>query len=330
MVGAKHKVSSSASAARPKSSFDGFTQASRLDVNLEDDRYSDDDIPEKDEAEEKLEKLLFGDDDGFKAALKNHGEQRVTDLVMLDSNEDGDGGEDGEENLDDVADEDVSSCQFFFLGQLLFILSQFLTHFRAIQLFFLDSGAADTGDALDTRPDFLAIEEKGEPGIVSRPAVWVDSDDERMAISLAGHQRLRKLRVAESEDVVDGTEYIRRLRNQYLRLHPTPDWANPELRRKQRKKRAGSSSGSEEGLSGSESEMDTDEDNTDISVKPLAKLLQGAGDLVRGSEDGTTGRNLKLRQEVIDIRRLKDVGGVQPVRYKLGTLFSLSLSFFFY
>jgi U3 small nucleolar RNA-associated protein 18 len=176
----------------------------------------------------------------------------------------------------------------------------------------------EADDTADYRSDALAIAGQDEPGIVSRPAVWADSDDERMAISLEGHKRLRKLRTAESDDVVNGTEYIRRLRTQYLRLHPTPDWANPEIKRKQRKKRAGSNSGSEDGLSGSASEMDTDDDETnDLSVKPLAKLLQGAGDLVRGSEAGMTGKPVKLRQEVIDIARLKDVGGVQPVSARL-------------
>lgn len=157
----------------------------------------------------------------------------------------------------------------------------------------------------------MALELKGESGVVIQPAVWNDSDDERMAISLAGHSRLRKLRTNESEDVVNGTEYIRRLRTQYLRLHPTPDWANSELRKKRKTRRTShGSSGSE--ISGSEGEMDTDDDE-DISVKPLAKLLQGAGDLIKGSEEGATGKRVKLRQEVIDIRRLKDVGGVQPV-----------------
>lgn len=157
----------------------------------------------------------------------------------------------------------------------------------------------------------MAIELKDESGVVSQPAVWNDSDDERMAISLAGHSRLRKLRTAESEDVVNGTEYIRRLRTQYLRLHPTPDWANTELRKKRKSRRTShGSSGSE--VSSSEGEMDTDDDE-DISIKPLAKLLQGAGDLIKGSEEGAAGKRVKLRQEVIDIRRLKDVGGVQPV-----------------
>ncbi|OKL55625.1 hypothetical protein UA08_09086 [Talaromyces atroroseus] len=285
MVGAKQKKVS-ASAARTSSSLSApraeFNNAGMRYYSSEEENDDEDEIPQKDEVEEKLEKLLFGDDDGFRAALKNHGEQRSTDLVMLSDKEDGEGDGDIEENMDDVADAD---------------------------LFFLDSGAVEAQDGGDYPSDVLAIEGKDEAGIVSRPAVWVDSDDERMAISLAGHKRLRKLRIAESDDVVSGTEYIRRLRTQYLRLHPTPDWANPEIKRKHRKKRSGSSSGSEDGLSGSE--MDTDDD-ADVSVKPLAKLLQGAGDLVRGSEGDMAGKPVKLRQEVIDIQRLKDVGGVQP------------------
>lgn len=158
----------------------------------------------------------------------------------------------------------------------------------------------------------MALELKGETSVVTQPTVWNDSDDERVSISLAGHSRLRKLRVAESEDVVNGTEYIRRLRTQYLRLHPTPDWANMELRKKRKTRKTNhGSSGSE--VSSSEGEMDTDDDDEDISVKPLAKLLQGAGDLIKGSEESASGKRVKLRQEVIDIRRLKDVGGVQPV-----------------
>lgn len=161
----------------------------------------------------------------------------------------------------------------------------------------------------------MALESKGESGTVTQPAVWNDSDDERMAISLAGHSRLRKLRTTESEDVVNGTEYIRRLRTQYLRLHPTPDWANTELRKKRKSRRTShGSSGSE--VSSGEGEMDTDDDE-DVSIKPLAKLLQGAGDLIKGSEESASGKRVKLRQEVIDIRRLKDVGGVQPVSSRL-------------
>lgn len=57
-------------------------------------------------------------------------------------------------------------------------------------------------------------------------------------------------------------------------------------------------------------EMDTD-DEGEMSTQPLAKLLQSAGDLLR--QELKTGGERRLRQEVIDIQRLKDVGGDQPV-----------------
>lgn len=156
----------------------------------------------------------------------------------------------------------------------------------------------------------------------NEPAVWADSDDERMAISLAGQSRLRKLRDTEDEDVVSGKEYIKRLRRQYLRLHPTPGWANPEVNAKRRKHTTTNSSDddndndSAENASSDDDEdgMDTD-DEADLSVQPLARLLQGAGDLIRGSEEIKSGGRRKLRQEVIDIQRLKDVGGIQPVSF---------------
>ncbi|KAL3709842.1 U3 snoRNP protein [Talaromyces marneffei ATCC 18224] len=289
MVGAKQKV---ATATRTKSGGpSSSTQASRQDHTMMDKDYTssdeemdeEDDIPEKDDVEERLEKLLFGDDEGFQAALKSHGHQGSTDLVLASDQEDGEGDEENEQDMDDVADAD---------------------------LFFLDSGVPELQDAIN-QPDTMALELKGETSVVTQPTVWNDSDDERVSISLAGHSRLRKLRVAESEDVVNGTEYIRRLRTQYLRLHPTPDWANMELRKKRKTRKTNhGSSGSE--VSSSEGEMDTDDDDEDISVKPLAKLLQGAGDLIKGSEESASGKRVKLRQEVIDIRRLKDVGGVQP------------------
>jgi U3 small nucleolar RNA-associated protein 18 len=39
----------------------------------------------------------------------------------------------------------------------------------------------------------------------------VDEDDTKVAVSLAGSTRLRKLRHDEDDDVVDGVEYQKRL-----------------------------------------------------------------------------------------------------------------------
>lgn len=58
--------------------------------------------------------------------------------------------------------------------------------------------------------------------------------------------------------------------------------------------------------------MDTD-DEEELSTNPLAKLLQNITDLTRVDNNAGSGGKRKLRQEVLDIQRLKDVGKTQPV-----------------
>ncbi|KNG80637.1 putative small nucleolar ribonucleoprotein complex subunit, partial [Aspergillus nomiae NRRL 13137] len=211
---------------------------------------SSDDIPEKDESEKKLEKLLFGDDEGFQGALKGQKERSLMALSQESGDEgsDADRGENGGEDqeLDGVDDADVS--------------------------FFLDSGAGPVSTDLAESPETPS--ETEEEDLEEAPAVWHDSDDELLAVSLASQQRLRKLRVAESEDVISGNEYIRRLRRHYQQLHPTPEWAIP---------------GQQKSRGDSDSEhadvMDTD-DEEQTYAQPLAKLLQGATDLTKLEDAG--------------------------------------------
>jgi U3 small nucleolar RNA-associated protein 18 len=79
-----------------------------------------------------------------------------------------------------------------------------------VQLFFIDSGSTHIEKALIPVSYSEGTNEPAEPD----PAVWEDSDDERVMISLASETRLRKLRVTEEEDIVNGKEYIWRLRRQ--------------------------------------------------------------------------------------------------------------------
>ena len=103
--------------------------------------------------------------------------------------------------------------------------------------------------------------------------------------------------------MISGNEYIRRLRRHFQQLNPVPDWANPEVNQAKDKD-----------SDGSDNEMDTD-DEEQVSTQPLAKLLQNATDLTRSMEENTgPGGKRKLRQEVVDIQRLKDIGKDQPVR----------------
>lgn len=141
-------------------------------------------------------------------------------------------------------------------------------------------------------------------------AAWVDSDDERIVVSLASNPRLRKLRIAESEDLISGKEYTKRLRRQFERLCPVPDWANSLVVAKSAsKKRRRPSHGDNCAEDASADDMSVDSD--DLSVQPLAALLQNTTELLRKPSSYSARR--KLRPEVINVQRTKDVGLAQPV-----------------
>ncbi|KAL6235384.1 hypothetical protein BDW75DRAFT_230347 [Aspergillus navahoensis] len=230
-------------------------------------------VLEKDETERKLESLLFGDGDGFQSALKTG--QGLNSLALTTvSDESADEAEEGQgdEDLDEMDDAD---------------------------LFFLDSGAGPVSTELESSATPAEAEE--DEDLDELPALWHDSDDERITISLAGNNRLRKLRATESEDIISGKEYIRRLRRQYLQLHPTPDWAKSNVN-----KQLDEDEDDSDRVEG----MDTDEEG-EVSAQPLAKLLQG-NDFTKIETKSPTGGRPRLRKEVIGIQRLKDIGKDQP------------------
>ncbi|KAI9824909.1 MAG: hypothetical protein M1832_001514 [Thelocarpon impressellum] len=222
---------------------------------------------EKDAAEEELERAVFGDDAGFREGLKAHtaGAYEASDAGNGEQEDE----EDGE--LDGVDDAD---------------------------LFFIDSGPTP----LDSNALVVASaapEDYDETLRAGEAPAWEDSDDERLMVSLAGGARLRKLRVSAAEDMVNGKEYTKRLRRQFERLYPVPDWALPSGRNPPTKRRASEANNS------SADDMDVDEE---LSVQPLAKLLQSTESLTRGS----SGKRGTLRAEVLDIQRTKDIPGTQP------------------
>ena len=129
-----------------------------------------------------------------------------------------------------------------------------------------------------------------------------------MLVSLASVPRLRKLRQTEAEDVVNGREYTKRLRRHFEILNPAPEWAQHAMQQPAPKRRRLSGNEDSEN-NASDDDMDLDDDLP--SVAPLSKLLQNAENLVRQSGSGA-GKKRKLRPEVIDIQRAKDIPGVQP------------------
>lgn len=77
---------------------------------------------------------------------------------------------------------------------------------------------------VSTAPHVLDSDEEDLTDATNAPA-WQDSDDEKLMVSLASDHRLRKLRRTEDEDVITGKEYARRLRQQFEKLNPAPEWA---------------------------------------------------------------------------------------------------------
>ncbi|ESZ94629.1 hypothetical protein SBOR_4976 [Sclerotinia borealis F-4128] len=225
------------------------------------------DMMDKDSDEEDLDRLVLGDGAGFTAQLGQDMD------FELEENSEGEMGEDEEQ--EDVGIEGVNDAD----------------------LFFLDSGPSTVPqDALLSRSQ--PGEEEGGDALA-----WEDSDDDRLNVSLAGNPRLRKLRVNEGEDVVSGREYTRRLRMQFERLNPVPEWAQSS---KPTKRRRRSSASSDSSISSN----DMDVDDSDLSTLPLARLLQDAGALTK--ETPATSKRPKLRPEVIDIQRTRDIPKAQP------------------
>ncbi|KAI0960982.1 hypothetical protein AcV7_000207 [Taiwanofungus camphoratus] len=121
----------------------------------------------------------------------------------------------------------------------------------------------------------------------SKAPAWVDPDDTALQVSLTADKRLRKLRDAPSDDVVGGRDYERRLRRQFEKINPTPDWAanaRKKLRPTKAKRRRPSSSSV------------SDEDETEA----LPGLLSDTASIL------TKGKAKVLPQGIIAIERLRD------------------------
>ena len=107
--------------------------------------------------------------------------------------------------------------------------------------------------------------------------------------------------------MVNGKEYARRLRKQYERLYPAPEWAAHATGKAKKRRRTMDDDESEE-----ESGSDMDVDDQDLSTQPLARLLKDADILSRNAARGPVKRR-KLQAGTIDIQRLKDVSKAGPV-----------------
>lgn len=245
------------------------SDAESVDINIEEKKHERVIAP-KDSEEEELERLIFGDSAGFKEGLDNFSLSRTAGMYGDASDEE----QDDDADLENVADDN---------------------------LFFFDTGpeAAPAGS--------VAVTKAGESEDEEDQPAWDDSDDERLVVSLASVPQLRKLRETAEDDMVNGKEYARRLRKQYERLYPAPEWAAHATGKAKKRRRT-----MDDDESGQESGSDMDVDEDDLSTQPLAKLLKDADILSRNTARGPAKRR-KLQAGTVDIQRLKDVSKAGPV-----------------
>ncbi|KAI1739300.1 Indigoidine synthase A like protein-domain-containing protein [Xylaria scruposa] len=224
---------------------------------------------EKDSDEEDLERFVLGDAANFRQGLfrggsSDGGEGARTDVLgRVVDNEEGTG-------LEDADDDD-----FF--------------------AFDIDLGRTPADDK-----QLVQVPSAGKMQLDTRDApAWEDSDDERLTVSLADATQLRKLRTSEADDVINGAEYTLRLRQQYLRLNPLPEWAK-RAEEPPRKRRRRSSAASDSSV---ESDEAGEGEDIDADALPLDRLLRDASTL----NNAASGRAKRLRPEVIDIQRSRDI-----------------------
>ncbi|KAK7471295.1 U3 snoRNP protein [Stygiomarasmius scandens] len=157
----------------------------------------------KDEEERRLENLLFGTT--FNAKDKGKGKSSV----WKDD-------EDGEESEEEVGGREMEN-----------LLDG--------DLFFIDSGENASNiptfsNSDQSEPESESDEEDNaspsqKPKLKSGKApAWHDPSDPT-TVSLSSSKRLRKLRNAPDEDELAGREYERRLRRQFEKINPEPEWA---------------------------------------------------------------------------------------------------------
>ncbi|GEQ72678.1 hypothetical protein JCM33374_g6365 [Metschnikowia sp. JCM 33374] len=150
-------------------------------------------VPPKDEEELNLEKLVFGDQSGFEANLR-----KIENLYEYSDDENDAFSDRFSENEDSGSEENEDD------------------------MFFIDEGA-DPSVGFEQQDEYSMDIDGAEQS--NEEAAWVDSDDEKIAVSVIS-TRLKKLRETQEEQSLSGSDYQLRLRAQYEKIYPRPTWAD--------------------------------------------------------------------------------------------------------
>ncbi|KAI4252597.1 MAG: hypothetical protein LQ352_004199 [Teloschistes flavicans] len=252
----------------PTLSYEKGSDSSHLSSGFESDDQDD-----KDSLELELEKAVFGDEPGFHQRLNEHSRWEDNHVSSTAQRNVPHIRRESQDNIQDLEDAD---------------------------LFVLDAAPSQKLVAKTSKPESQASKDNAG-------AAWYDSDDERIVVSLQTNPRLRKLRVYEDEDLVNGVEYTKRLRRQFEHLNPVPGWAVQSSHEVNiEKSQRGRSTMPQLLVQGSKSDDELSVDSDDLSSAPLARFLQQPSAFIQQQQSTSKSGKRKLRSEVIDIQRTKD------------------------
>jgi U3 small nucleolar RNA-associated protein 18 len=226
--------------------------------------------PSKDAEELELEKLVFGDLKGFESGLKN------IEFLYDESDEYASGSEFEDDNPEEEE-----------LGNV-----------NDDQLFFVDDGEND--GAMDVDSESSDNEESEGESDDSEDA-WHDEEDDEISISLLDQDKLKKLRKKETDTTISGRQYIQRLRSQFEKIYPRPQWADAQ------------SDEDEELNSEDDIEQEGEEEVHTGDVKALTKILQIA-------KSYTSTASKLITPTKLDITRVRDANQAHASRSAIQTL----------
>ncbi|ODV60354.1 Utp18p [Ascoidea rubescens DSM 1968] len=279
-------------------------------------------IPPKDEEELLLEKLVFGDEKGFDDNLKKLND---IDYNFL-SDEDEEDEDDDNHGINDFRDIDYQSDED--IDQEMGVNTELL---QDDELFFVDDG--DNENTQDDKDKNLEIEvDKGSNSgnedsdsdlesnldlkngeLDSNSDAWEDSDDGKINIDILSMDRLKKLRKTENDSIISGKTYIKRLRAQYERIYPRPEWAiNLSKNGFENEMNSDNEDGKRKNDNGnkeddSDGEYETNEADTNNNSNSLIRLLSKINhDGYNISYDNNSKISKLLSSVAIDLTRLKD------------------------
>lgn len=221
-------------------------------------------IPPKDEEEIALEKLVFGDLEGFEENLK-----KIENLYDYSSDEDLQDSDGLLKDSDETSDLDSD-----------------MENIQDEDLFFIDEGAAPVDDKMEV--DGESQDESSAEEDDNSDNAWSDSDDERLKPSLFASDKLRKLRKRETDSFISGRSYIQRLRSQFEKIYPKPEWVDKL---------------NEDAETDSENEVDEEESSTNANENDTNAILK----ILNTTEQFVMTKQMKLiAPNRISISRLTD------------------------